>query len=491
MLSFSKVLNFGVVGLLLYTGSLLAQEVPEAIPGSPEIELNPTEIPIPEGIEPSPNPLIYPTEVGEVNVDEVIPITLEQALEIGLRNNQELQVARLELEQAQSQLREATAALYPVLDFNTELEYAQSPSIKISNERFPLSTPREPENTSVTGILELSYDIYSGGERGATIRRERENLRFNRLNVETTYEDIRFNITRDYYNLQDADAQVAIAQAAVEDATQSLRDAQLREQAGLGTRFDVLQAEVDLANASQALTTAVSQQRIARRTLAETLNLSQDTELSAADEIEEAGEWGLDLDKSILLAYQNRAELEQLLLQRQIGIENRKIALAAVRPNLSVFANYNFLDDQLDDEITVKDGYAVGGRIVWRLYDGGAARARAEQANRDVEIAETRFSQQRNQIRLEVETAYFDLISNQENISTAQTAVVTATERLRLARLRFQAGVGTQTEVIDAQRDLTEARGNFLQAVIGYNQSLNSLIRAVSNFPDNRLFEVR
>jgi len=69
--------------------------------------------------------------------------------------------------------------------------------------------------------------------------------------------------------------------------------------------------------------------------------------------------------------------------------------------------------------------------------------------------------------------------------------VVTATESLRLARLRFQAGVGTQTDVINAQRSLTEARGNFLQAIIGYNQSLNQLQRAVSNLPDGKLFQIR
>ncbi|NQZ64794.1 TolC family protein, partial [Crocosphaera sp.] len=67
----------------------------------------------------------------------------------------------------------------------------------------------------------------------------------------------------------------------------------------------------------------------------------------------------------------------------------------------------------------------------------------------------------------------------------------TREEALRLARLRFQAGVGTQTDVINAQRDLSQARGNFLQAIIQYNQSLNALQRSVSNFPDNRLFEIR
>jgi len=85
--------------------------------------------------------------------------------------------------------------------------------------------------------------------------------------------------------LQQADAQVEISQAAVTDAARSLRDAQLLEQAGLGTQFDVLQAQVSLAGANQDLTRAISQQRISRRQIVRLLSLAQPVEVSAADPI--------------------------------------------------------------------------------------------------------------------------------------------------------------------------------------------------------------
>jgi outer membrane protein TolC len=81
------------------------------------------------------------------------------------------------------------------------------------------------------------------------------------------------------------------------------------------------------------------------------------------------------------------------------------------------------------------------------------------------------------------------LQANKDNIDTARLAVTQAEESLRLARLRFQAGVGTQTDVINAQSALTQARGNLLTAIIEYNRSLAALRRAVSNYPDNRLFD--
>ena len=336
-------------------------------------------------------------------------------------------------------------------------------------------------------------NLYTGGRRGATIERSRREVYSSKLEVERISEETRFNTATRYYELQNNDAQVAIAQAAIEDFSQTLRDAQLLEQAGLGTRFDVLQAEVDLANANQALTRAIADQRNARRTLAEVLSVGQNVELTAADEIRENGVWPYSLDESIVMAYKNRAELEQLLVSREINEQDRQIALSETRPQVGLFANYNFNNNIADNlgPTGYADGYNVGARISWRLYDGGITSARADQETRNIEIDETNFANQRNAIRLEVENAYNTLIANQENIKTTETAVVTATESLRLARLRFQAGVGTQTDVINAQRSLTDARGNFLQAIIGYNQSLNELQRAVSNLPDNRLFEFR
>ncbi|HEY9835635.1 MAG TPA: TolC family protein, partial [Vampirovibrionales bacterium] len=94
---------------------------------------------------------------------------------------------------------------------------------------------------------------------------------------------------------------------------------------------------------------------------------------------------------------------------------------------------------------------------------------------------ETRFGQFRNQVRLQVEQAYFNLRSNFENIQTSNIAVDQARESLRLARLRFQAGVGTQTDVLTAETELTRAQNNRLRAIVTYNRALASMERAIGN----------
>lgn len=83
-------------------------------------------------------------------------------------------------------------------------------------------------------------------------------------------------------------------------------------------------------------------------------------------------------------------------------------------------------------------------------------------------------------MRFEVEEAYFNLQSNQANIETSQVAVAQASEALELANLRLQAGVGTQLEVLTAQRGLTEAQSNNVSAILGYNRALATIERAVS-----------
>ncbi len=460
-----------------------------------------------EQLEPSSDFLELPSTPETVDIDITQPITLEQAIELAVRNNKDLQEAQLNLERAEKQLQEARSALLPNLDLGVDLTNGESSSSERSDElriqRLREDNPNLTEEqleeaarqqelddannvTSLSGNLNLSYNIYTGGNRGADIRRAKKQVEFNELEVERSTEHILFETTRDYYDLQNADAQVEIEEAAVEDANQTLRDAQLLEQAGLGTRFDVLRAEVELANAEQRLTTALANQKTSRRQLVATLSLGEQVNLTTADAIETAGDWEQSLEESIILGYQNRVELEQFLTRREINKEQKQIALSAIRPQLSVFAQYEVLD-QFDDDVDLADGYSVGARLRWTIFDGGRAVARARQSEKDIQIDEVNFANQRNDVRFQVEQAFFDLQANKNNITTAQKAVELAEESLRLARLRFQAGVGTQTDVIEAQSDLTTARGNELRAIIDYNQSLNQLKRAVNGIADQSL----
>ena len=465
----------------------------------------------PTSLDPNPNPLQFPTKPEDVRIEQTESITLQQAIDLARRNSQVLQIAEKQIEQNRSVLREQQAALFPDLTFQMgasrsvsaggqigvqsrirQIDDAAATAAANNQPRPNTPTPQNFGTISLNNTLQLSYDLDIFGRRNANIRAAREQLRFRELDLERQAEQLRFDTAEAYYNLQNSDGQVAIRQASVRNAQQSLRDAEALERAGVGTRFAVLQAQSNLANEQQQLSVARRDQRVAQRRLAELLNISQSANLTAADPVEQAGSWRLSLEESIVQAFKNRPELEQQLVQRNISQEQRRSIRAGGLPQVNVTGSYNFLGQTSDnpDPFSARgwaSGYALQANLTWNIFDGGATRARVKQRDADISIAESRFDQLRNQVRREVEQAYFGLESSFANIETSEAGVLQSREALRLARLRFQAGVGTQTDVIQAETDLTRAERNRLSAIITYNQGLSSLQRAVSNLPTNNL----
>jgi outer membrane protein TolC len=341
------------------------------------------------------------------------------------------------------------------------------------------SSADTPTPNGFSTALGINYNLFTSGQRDANIRAAREQVRLAELEVQRQDEQLRLDVANDYYNAQQADVQVQIAQAAVANAESSLRDAEARERAGLGTRFDVLQVQVTRANAIQNLNQAVSLQRITRRQIVQRLNLADTVTISIADPVVVAGLWKLSQEETIVLALRNRVELAQRILQRNIAVQNRRAALASLGPRVTVSAELN-TGDNITDDFLLQHGYSVSMQVSLALFDGGEARASAARQEANIEIAQTQYAELKTQIRLQVERAFASLQSNLENLQTARLSVEQATEGLRLARLRFQAGVGTQANVTSAQADLTQAQGNLLSAILDYNRALVSLQRSVS-----------
>ena len=453
-------------------GSNSPPESPGGSPDRPAIEA------LPDSLLSDPNPLNVPTVPADVNVEQNPVVTLEQAVELAYRNNQTLQTSLLTLNQSQAALQEAKAARLPTAAVGADATNSRQGSTN---------------NTTLSSSLQVNYDLITGGQRDASIRAAELQTQVSALAVESQQEDIRLATANAYYALQEAGEQIRINQSFVNEAERNLRDSELRQEVGVGTRFDVLRADVQLANAQQQLVQSRFNQDIARRDISRLLNLPSTSGLQTTP-VAKAESWPLNLDDSILQAFQNRSELEQLLLQSGINEQQRRIALAAIRPRVSLFANFGVSDtltsnatiNTLNGPVGAPTGFndstsSVGINFNLTLFDGGAARARARQQEIAGTINEEQFSQNLDQIRFDVEQSFFNLQANQENIATSQVAVTQAQEALNLANLRLQAGVGTQLDVLTAQSDLTQAQFNNVSAILGYNRSLAALQRAVSN----------
>ena len=462
--------------------------------------------PAPEALYTPTNPLLFPTDKSEVTIKGAYPLTLKQTLELAERNNRDLEVSRLQIEQQKAAVRESRAGLFPTLDLQSVLtrsksaggtigirsaqaeaiaraggdeQAARQQDVFTGGQTFRRNVA--DDSTSWDSSIQVNYDLYTSGSGAARRKAAAGRLRASELAMERVREQLRLDATGDYYDLQEADEQVRINTKAVENSQQSLRDTQLQERVGLGTRFDVLRSEVQLANNQQQLTNSQANQVIRRRQIAQRLSLPEYVTVIAGDDVKKESIWKPSLEQTIVLAYKGRVELEEQLVQRDINESERKQALSALGPRIQLRASYD-LQKIFEQPVSFPvGGYSLSAVAQWRVFDGGAARAQADQRAIEGKIAEVRFTQTRNTVRFQVEQAYANQISNDKNIDTTSTALFQATEALRLAKLRFQAGVGTQTDVINAETDLTRAEGNRVTAILGYNRAIAQLRRFISN----------
>jgi outer membrane protein TolC len=423
-------------------------------------------VPVPPNAS-SPN---LPKTVQELALPHQQGISLKQALALATRYRRDIEQARLALQKAQASLLEQKASLYPTLDATAQTHYSRNNI-----------TPTD--SVVLSAGLQSNYTVFDFGQRNANINIQDAQVRKAELEVDRLTQEAHQTVAGQYYDLQNSREQVRIYDAAVANSQRSLQDTQLKEQAGLGTRFDTLQSQSTLANDRVNLLQAQSDLKIAQRKLAQSLGLAQTVQLDATDPIKIVAPWTLTLEQTILNAFVQRVELEQQRLAEQTGQFKIELAKSQTRPQVKLAAGYTLQESPLVDQALsnpLQDDLSVSLKLNWSLFDGGVAKAQVAQAKADSAIAVSEFANQRDQIRLGVETAFFTLQSQRQQIDQSQLGVTSAQEQLRLARLRFDNGVGTQLDILNAQSKLTQAQSNLSKAVTGYNKAFAQLQRAVN-----------
>jgi OMF family outer membrane factor len=478
--------------------------------------LPPAATELPEGLQPlgAPPSLALPNQPAQVRIRELRPLTLEEALQLAEVNSPALKAAASQVDQAKSSLRAAISLWYPTIDLSANglpqyfKSYTyQNPDFvpdRIKQKKTGQVNPFTGEDITVpvrkkgknelygrewrTDLnLQVSWDIIDPA-RVPQIAAARDNYERVRASYLIALRDLRLEVAGRYFFLQEQDEGVRIGQASVRASLVSLRDARARYNAGVNTKLEVLEAETQLARDRGLLTDRLAAQGTARRSLARLLDLPQDVTPTAATPATPLGLWEPSLQESIIAAYNYREELDQLILDISIDNSQANAALAAVQPVLSfvntttTFRNEGQTNrtsigaiDMDDFRWGVQNTTALTAR--WRLFDGGRARAEYRRLKQAAEESAYNFAQSRDAIRLEVEQSFIDLRAAIQSIETTTSEVLSARESLRLSQLRVQAGVATQREVVDNQRDLTSAELRYAGAINDYNTSLAELRR--------------
>ena len=472
----------------------------------------------------APPSLALPDAPSQVRIHELRPLTLEEALQLAEFNSPKLKAAASQVDQAKSALRAAISSWYPTVDLSASglPEYFKSysyqnpdfvpdrvvrkPTTRVINpvtgersgtnpntgEEFTRPVTRDGFNERygrewrLNVNLQVSWDLINPA-RVPQIAAARDRFERARDSYLIALRDLRLNSATAYFNLQEADEGVRIGQASVQASLVSLRDARARYNAGVNTKLEVLEAETQLARDRNLLTTRLGEQSVSRRRVASLLDLPQDVTPTAATPARPLGLWEPSLEESIVAAYNYREELDQLILDISINNSQANASLAAVQPVLS-FVNSTTTTrtqgqtGQTSNDIDMGDftyGFQNSTALTatWRLFDGGRARAEYRRSKQAADESRFNFADTRDQIRLEVEESFIGLRTAIQSIETTSSEVVSSRESLRLSQLRVQAGVSTQREVVNNQRDLTNAELRYAGAIREYNTNLAQLRR--------------
>ena len=422
------------------------------------------------------------------------PLSLADAVDVALQQNPNILRAQKELEAAQGVVIQTRAVAIPKVAVTGGFNAVQPSDVDVLSitniPGLPAGGITFGTDKNWTSQIRLVQSLYEGGRILSALRAARLTKEQSALNYQTVVADTVLEVEQAYYDVLLARQQITVQEASVELLTQELGDTRRRFEAGTVPRFNVLRAEVELANARPRLIRARNSLRIAKNNLANLLGFNVPKEAFADIPLNlsgrlEAEPYQLELPRAIALALERRTELGSLRKARALRGEEVVSAKAGYKPAVQAFAGYDVHNSMLHSDLAFEDhGWITGVQLTWNIFDGLATRGRVKEASARYERATVDLEDTGRRIELEVRTAHSSFIEAQDVLDSQKKVVEEAEEALRLARSRHEAGTGTQLDVLSAQTALTEARTTEIQALHDYSAARARLERAVGmNLP--------
>lgn len=399
---------------------------------------------------------------------------LTRCLETAVSQNYDIQKARERVRQQHGALIESRGRIIPNVQIGGQYQ---------ENDK-ALNMPGIERDSQWNVGAEVSQSLYSGGQNAATVQSRRLAEDAARFDLQAAIENIQLQTRERYYGVLLARSQIRVQEQNIELLEEELQSAKNKLDAGAVSPFNVLRAEVALANGQTPLIRARNNYRLAIEELARVLAIvpddsRQETSLDVVGDLE-FETYTANLADERETAFANRPELKSLELQRRAQERALRAARGSYQPSLTAFAGYAFQSDYLsEDRWDEVDGWNAGVRLGWNLFDGLQTRGRTVQAASALEQAHLAEQETRLAIDVEVRRANSSFIEAEELYQATRKVVEQAEESVRLARSRFDVGAATQLDVLQTQQALTEARDNQVQALHDYNVALARLRKAI------------
>ncbi|HEY4302584.1 MAG TPA: TolC family protein, partial [Candidatus Didemnitutus sp.] len=285
---------------------------------------------------------------------------------------------------------------------------------------------------------------------------------------------------------------IKVQEQNVELLQRQFQDVKNRFDAGTVSNFEVLRAEVALANAQPALITARNDFRLSVEELRQSLGFVSTSQENVAKIPEFIGSLdfkpaSFDLVSALATAREKRPDLQRLEKLQSSAEQGVFVSRAAYYPDLSVFGSYGWAKAPISvPGRSELDGWTVGLESQWNIFDGRATEGRVAQSKSLLEQSKLSTAETMLAVDVDVRRSISSFQQANELAEASMKVVTQAEESVRLANARFSAGTATQLDVFQAETDLTTARLNQLQAYYSYNIAVATVRKAIGETDEMR-----
>jgi outer membrane protein TolC len=286
-----------------------------------------------------------------------------------------------------------------------------------------------------------------------------------------------------FYQAILSQARLAVLLDAMNTYTHNVEVVEQLHSKGLVSRFELLRARTEQANLRPQILEAESEVELAEKRLKSFLGLPLDEEIELNTATEDTSLVRLpELQWFIDTALAGRPAMQQAELMLDLRGKAITVAKAGYFPNLSAVSQFSWQASSDEFRLTENntESFTAGLQLSWNIFDGGRTSGEVGKAKAERRQAELNRLDLIDQVKLEVEQAYDQLVQAKQSLDVQGQTIAQAEEGLRIANLRYEAGEGTLLEVLSAQTALTEARTAREAALFSFRNARASLRQATT-----------
>ena len=413
---------------------------------------------------------------------EKMNLTIDQSIQIGLKNSKMIHSSKMKVMAAEAQYDEANTNLFPSLNLSasyTRLSPIPPFSVNTPFGKFDLS-PSILDNYQLK--LSLQQPLFTGFKILSSIKAAKYNASSVKQDFTKDEQELILNIKTSYWNLFKAHKIKSVIDENVDLVKAHLDDVQNFFKQGLATRNDVLKVEVQLSEAKLSQIDAKNSVQLAIVNLDNVLGLPLSTDIQVQDSVEMQRNDVKELDDLISEAMRNRPELKSLDYKVKASEANVTVAKSNWYPQVFLAGNYYYSKPNqriLPTQNEFKDTWDVSVGLQFDLWNWGANGDKTTQAEAQLEQAKDGLHMFKDGITLEVTQSYYNTVKAQEKVMVSKQSVNQAEENYRVTNDKYKQGLTLNSELLDAEVALRQAKTNYVQSLVDYELAIAKLHRAI------------